>query len=131
MRRHDWVSRLWNTAQTYQHATFSYRKHYCALFAARCVDEITGSDMERELKFSGRLEAETVLRREGGMEQAVTKRLGIPTGGHGARRGDVCLVDTDSGKGLGVCMGTTIAVAAERGLEFYPLGSAHKYWRVD
>ena len=130
MRRPDWVSRLWGTARTYQNAPFSYRKHYCGLFAARCVDGITGSDWERELTLRGKRDAEALLSREGGIEQAVTNRLGNPVDGHGARRGDVCLVDVEGGKGLGVCMGTTIAVAAEKGLEFYPLDSAHKHWRV-
>jgi hypothetical protein len=62
------------------------------------------------------------------LDAAVTKRLGEPLTGCGARRGDICLIDR---KTLGVSLGTTIAVPSDKRLAFQPITRAQKYWRVD
>jgi hypothetical protein len=127
MRRPNWVARLRETVAAQESAEFSYGKHDCALFAGRCVDAITGSEMTKAFGYSDRRGAVLALRREGGLEAAVTNRLGEPVAGHNARRGDVCMIDV---KTLGVCLGPTIAVLDDRGFLFYPLARAQKHWRV-
>lgn len=130
MRVQAWVANLWQTIDAHDGAEFDYRSHHCGMFAARCVDAVTGSTWAQEMPVGKRAAVE-FLRCEGGIEAAVTKRLGEPIAGHAARRGDVCAVDVEDGIGLGVCVGDTIAVAAETGVTFYPLARAHKHWRVD
>lgn len=131
MRRQDWVGRLWRTVKNYEHTPFQYGKHDCCLFVARCIDSITYSSLARTMNYGDERGAVCFLRQEGGLINAVTRRLGTPINGINARRGDVCLVQCDSSDGLGVCMGSTIAVAAEDGLVFYPLRQSKKVWRVD
>lgn len=135
MRRPNWVSRLWQEIRTSEHTPFVLGKHDCCLFAAHCVDAMTDSEWAASLCYSDRRGALQFLKREGGLEAAVTKRLGEPTPGHIAERGSICLVDVErdgigDGRGLGVCIGSTIAVACVDGLEFYPLARAIKHWAV-
>jgi len=133
MRRVDWVSRLWDTMNVWHSANFDYGHHDCCLFAARCIDAITGTDREKELltQYHDERTAMRFIAKSGGIVPAISERLGEPVDGYCARRGDVCLVPTENGDGVGVCVGTTVAVAAETGLEFYPLSTTIKHWRID
>lgn len=128
MRRADWVSRLFAVFKQYQNAEFSFGKHDCAMLSARCIDAMTGSDWSESLTYGDRRGAVRFLRAEGGLEAAVTKRLGEPVNGYNARRGDICLIDKTT---LGVCIGSVIAVCSDNSIEHYPLNSALKHWRVE
>jgi hypothetical protein len=127
MREQDWVSRMWQTIAKLERVPFEYGKFDCAVFAGRCVDAITGSAFTEAFGVSDKRSAIAFLRREGGLEAAVTRRLGEPVPGYAARRGDVCLIDK---KTLGICTGPTIAVLGNSGVEYLPLARAQKHWRV-
>lgn len=130
MRHQDWVARLRETVDAYRSEQFSWCRHNCGLFAARCVDAITGSDWAKEFQFASAREALQFVKDEGGIEAAVTARLGEPFHHYFARRGDVCEVDVVDGAGLGVCYGPEILVPSDDGLESYVLARARKHWRV-
>lgn len=126
-------SRVWRVVEQYRDSPFEYGKHDCCLFAARCIDEVTGASREAELltQYHDERSARRFMARSGGIEAAISERLGKPVDGYCARRGDVCFVPVEGGMGVGVCVGGSIAVAAQNGLEFYPLSMATKHWRVD
>jgi hypothetical protein len=128
LRRPDWAARLLETVAAHKHVPFSYGVHDCSIFAAKCADAVTGSDITSTLAYTDIKTAAAFRRKEGGIEAAVTKRLGEPIPGCGARRGDVCLIDR---KTLGVSLGTSIAVLSDKKLVFYPITRARKHWRVD
>jgi hypothetical protein len=128
LRRADWVSRLIETVAAHKQTPFSYGEFDCAIFAARCVDAITGSEWERSLGYSDIRSAARVRRNEGGLEAGVSRRLGNPVPGCGARRGDVCLLDQNT---LGVSLGSQVAVLSDQKIVFYPITRARKHWRVD
>ncbi|MGP1665298.1 MAG: DUF6950 family protein [Rhodanobacter sp.] len=128
MRKPDWANRLRETVAANRRVPFAYGQNDCALFAARCVDAITGSDWERSLPHKDIKTAAAFRREEGGLEAAVPKRLGNPIPGCGARRGDLCLIDR---KSIGVCLGSQIAVLSDNRLLFYPITRARKHWRID
>lgn len=130
MRHADWVARLRETVDAYRAEPFSWGRHNCGLFPARCVDAITGSDFAREFQFATARAALAFVKDSGGIEAAVTARLGKPTEGRCARRGDVCLVDVVDGDGLGICYGPEVLVASDDGLESYALARVRKHWRV-
>lgn len=130
MRHQAWLARLRETVDSYRAEPFSWGRHNCGLFAARCVDACTGSSWAAEFEFSSPREALQFVKDEGGIEAAVTARLGEPFHNYFARRGDVCLVDVVDGDGLGVCYGPEILVPSDDGLESYPLRRARKHWRV-
>jgi hypothetical protein len=118
---------MWQTIASLEHVPFAYGKFDCSVLSGRCVDAITGSSFTEAFGVSDKRSAIAFLRREGGLEAAVTRRLGQPTEGYAASRGDVCMIDK---KTLGICVGPTIAVLGRDGIEFIPLARAQKYWRV-
>jgi hypothetical protein len=133
MRHRDWVARLWETVARFRGVPFAYGQHDCCLFAARCVDAMTGSQHARDLAdhYTNERTALRYIHACGGVGPAIAQRLGEPVPGHCARRGDVCLVPVEGGDGVGVCLGIDIAVASERGLLYYPLHTATQHWRVE
>ena len=132
MRRPDWVERLHMIVEAGAAVPFTFGSHDCGRFAARCIDAMTGSDREAELarQYANERTAARFLRREGGIEAAVTARLGDPITVLEAGRGDVCLIPGEDGPGLGVCVGATVAVLRPEGIRYAPLSAALKAWRV-
>ena len=134
MRRHDWVERLDAVIEETRSAEFEYGVIDCALFSARCVDAMTDSNWADELRaeYSSEVSALKFMTREGGMEAAVTKRLGEPKRWVYARRGDVCGMPTPIGIGLGICVGHRVAMITQKdGIAFLPLDTAQMAWSVD
>lgn len=131
MRRTDWVEQLWRVVKAYDGVPFEYGRHDCCLFVARCIDAMTDSDLAWTLAYHYHDEPSALafIRHECGIERAVSGFLGDTVDGL-PRRGDVAMVPTERGDGVGMCVGTTIAVAGD-GVEFYPLSAALKTWRVD
>lgn len=130
MRHQDWLARLRETVDAYRTQPFSWGRHNCGLFVARCVDAVTGSDWATEFQFATAREAMQFVRDSGGIEAAVTARLREPIANRCARRADACLVDVVDGDGLGICYGHEVLVASDDGLESYALARVRKHWRV-
>jgi len=132
MRHADWIDRLYRTVEAWTAAPFEYGRQDCGLFAARCVDAITGSTWEADLAaaYQDERTAKRFLAASGGIEAAVTARLGPPIARLEAGRGDVCLVPGEGGPGLGVCLGGTVAVMRPEGVRYVRLDSVTRAWRV-
>lgn len=131
MRRHDWVARLWREAEACARSPFRYGRHDCWLFAARCVDAMTGSnfvEISREF-YRSRRAALRIIAEEGGMDLVVSIGLGDMRPGPG-RRGDIVSVDLEEGRGVGVNFGASILAPDSIGLAPLPLSAAHGHWRV-
>jgi hypothetical protein len=128
MRRRDWVARLWRTVRAYERTPFGYGpgRHWCGLFAARCVDSITGSRWAAEFVGLTRRQAAQILLEHGGIEGAVSRRLGPAVEGR-PDRGDVCLVGP---RRLGVSAGSTVWVLTHDRVEARPLSVVRKHWKV-
>lgn len=131
MRRADWVQRMWATIQSYQRTPFQFGVHDCALFSCRVVDAITDSELAGSFSYASKRAAMRYMRDQGGLEAAVSRRLGDPVTGYGARRGDICLIQgEDADVSLGPCVGPDIAALSNDGLAFVALRHALKHWRV-
>ena len=135
MRRPDWVKQLHETIEAAAQKPFDYGAYNCGLFAAECIDAMTGEARAAELRsqFTDEASAKAFVGAAGGIEGAVTARLGFPFQTWGrARRGDVCLVMTQDGPGLGICVGTLIVMMTPgAGLTHVRIDEALKVWRVD
>jgi hypothetical protein len=134
MRRWDWVARLHDAIDAAAAHPFDYGAHNCALFAAECIDAILeDSAIAAELRprFATEAEAKTYLTTLGGFEKAVTMRLGEPVRWPQAMRGDVCLMPTQDGPGLGVCVGDTVAMLSPLGVSHLKIDKALAVWRVE
>lgn len=132
MRRVDWVLRLRAAIAAGAACPFAWGENDCCLFAARCVDAVAGTDWAGALTgaYSTQRGAARFLYREGGLVEAVTRRLGHAQLGARARRGDLCLVRTQHGPGLGVCLGPTLAVMGPDGVDYCARGDAVLSWSV-
>lgn len=132
MRRPDWVARLRREVEACAADPFAYGRADCCTFVARCIDAMTGSDLAEKLAhcYHDRRSAFQFIAAEGGIELAISGFLGDSIPGANARRGDVCLVETEDGPGAGICLGPTIAVKADGEMTAYPLASAIAHWRV-
>jgi hypothetical protein len=132
MRVWNWVERLYEIVEARQAAPFEYGTQDCGQFAAACVDAITGSAWAAELatQYTDERTAIRFLARSGGLEGAVTARLGDPVPPLAAQRGDVCLVNGLPEPGLGICLGEVVACVNDGGLVMHPLECVVKAWRV-
>jgi hypothetical protein len=133
MRRPDWVSRLWLEVEASKARELVWGEHDCCLFAARCVDAMTGSEYVRELQaeYQDKTTGLRFIARHGSLQAAIESILGEPVQWWKVKRGDVCLVPSADGLGsLGVCLGPTIACVLERGLQYEPIDRAIVGWRI-
>ena len=134
MRLDGWEEALDAVVRAAGERPFAYGAHDCCRFAAECVDAITGGDYLKRLSAEYHDEASMLayLAATGGVQLAAMQWLGAGDERWSqARRGDVCLVPTERGDGLGVCVGDRIAVAADHGLALYPLTAARRVWRIE
>ena len=133
MRIANWEDVLWAEVGRWRKAPFEWGVNDCCLFAARCVDAISGSDWVGDLRgcYHDERSALAYIKAEGGVEASVTRRLGASVPRLLARRGDVCLVETPSGHGLAVCVGGSVMIPGPAGLLSQALSTVLCAWRVD
>lgn len=135
MRVWNWVERLHGSIDRRALAPFNYGTLNCALFAAENVDAVLGEESKYaeaiRAEFSDEAGARAYLEREGGIEAAVTKRLGEPVDWWRLRRGDVALLETPDGPALGTVIGDVILALGLRGIVSFKLDKALKGWQVD
>ena len=133
MRRPDWQEVLFRVCREWKNELFGYGTNDCCLFAARCVDAITGSDWVSELgaHYWDKRSALSYISDIGGIGAGATARLGPPVSRLNARRGDVCLVEADTGYSLSVCVGDRVIGPGIDGQYSRPLSDVICAWRID
>jgi hypothetical protein len=112
-------------------APFAWGSNDCCLFAADCVQVITGRDLAADLRgsYGSALEAARVLAELGGIE-AAGARAGPEIPPLAAGWGDVGLISLDDRQLLAVCVGLCWVAPAAGGLAARGLQEAVKAWRV-
>lgn len=133
MRIEGWVKALYETVESAAGRPFAFGLDDCGLCVASVIDAIVlDSHWVDDLKanYSDEASALRFVAAEGGMEAAVTRRLGEPVPPLCARRGDVCLLPGEGMPALGICMGETVAAMRPEGIRYVSLGEALKAWRV-
>jgi len=137
MRYSDWPTRLQAELDAAETRRFEYGYHDCCVFAARCIQAMTGvnlafrwqgcyhalEDVDHVLKDCGGLIGLVeMIAAEVGMEE-------VPPAF--AQRGDLALIVTESGPALAICVGAElIAARAPAGLASVPAGAAQRAWRI-
>ncbi|MEJ1353084.1 MAG: hypothetical protein RPU39_00145 [Candidatus Sedimenticola sp. (ex Thyasira tokunagai)] len=135
MARHEgWEKRLMAEVRAAEDKTFKWGEFDCALFAADCVKAITGADLAADFRghyttAKGSLKA---LKKYGAgdLESTATRQLGNPIDTRLAMRGDVVMVNSDSGPALAVCMGSNAVVPGVQGLTSILRSQWLCAWRV-
>jgi len=112
---------------------FVWGAHDCALMAAGIVHAIAGVDHMNDLRgtYHTATGARRVLRRLGGLDAALTARMGAPRGDlNHAMRGDVVVIDTPLGRSAGICLGSESVFPSLTGAVFHPTRVCASVWSV-
>lgn len=133
LRAPDWPSRLAAHFDSRARQPFAWGSHDCCTFAADGVLAMTGADHLHDLRgaYDTEMGAARILARLGGMEQAVSARLGPPLHNVAlAQRGDLVLVDAEAGRALAICAGALAIAPGVAGLQRVPIAGWRMAWRV-
>jgi hypothetical protein len=101
---------------------FEWGKFDCCTFAADAVQAVTGSDRMADLRgtYACLRTALRVLEAEGGLRQAVSRRLGAPRPEHEilyAQRGDIVLHNVEGYPALAVVLGANAMAPTAAGIQ--------------
>lgn len=106
----------------------------CCLFAADAVLALTGVDHAATFRGRYRTErgARLALRKQGlnSVNDVLVFLLGEPQPIARLQRGDVVLLDLDSGETAGVLWAGQAFAAGENGLQAFPLSQCRHGWRI-
>ena len=128
----DWQTRMEAFVRTRARQPFAWGSNDCAIFAADCVQAITGQDpapaglrQHRTAKQACR-----AIARHGGLDAIATLALGAPMPPALAQVGDVVLVRAAKRDALAICNGATALAPSAIGLVAVPMAEARLGWRV-
>lgn len=131
-RLRDWQLRYAVLVRARMSAPMVWGQHDCCLWAADCVQAITGVDPAQQLRglYSTERDARRLMAQLGGMAAIATAALGKPVFACMASVGDIVLVTQAQQTLLAVCNGGTLLVVGQDGLQtqFMPLQC--KAWKV-
>lgn len=130
-RLRDWQSRLQACQAERWSRPFAWGSHDCALFAADCVQAVTGSDPAADLRgaYSDAAGAARVIARLGGLRSIGDARLGERVAPLCAQPGDIGLVVSAGRECAAVCVGESWVAPSLVGLEHLPIEAAVVAWR--
>lgn len=141
MRFEDWPQRLDAALAASRSRRFAYGTFDCMLFAADCVQAITGVDHAADFRgYDSKVAAYRIIARYGSLEAMITSLLGRdPIHPAQARRGDVVLANIELAPGeSGECVGICDKVncwfprdPAAIGIRSFPRYAARLAWRIE
>lgn len=132
MRRlEDWPERLASVVEARLCEPFAWGTNDCCMFAADCVEAMTGVDLLTKLRgtYDDEFGAARALEAYGGIANAcdvLLERIDPAT----AKRGDLMLFEIDGRATLTVCAGECACGPGKEGLAFLPSLSAEAAWKV-
>ena len=131
----DWPELLAGKINVARQQPFVWGENDCCLFAADCVEIMTGIDLAGDYRsYKTKAEALCLLKKYGGVAgiaEAIAKQHGIPeVSALHAQRGDVCLFNIGNGDTLGVIAGEHIFAPGQDGLLGFPILQAKRAWRI-
>lgn len=133
MRQQGWERILYEFIAARERMAFDWGKHDCCLFAADCVQAMTGIDHAAPFrgKYSTEGKAKALLKPYGGIIGYLIAIFGDCIPVSMARRGDVVAVETAHGTALGICTGAVSVHAGTHGLVRISTLEAISAWRIE
>jgi len=117
-----------------RHEPFRWGTNDCLLWAADCVETVTGRDLAAEFRatYNTALGAKRILNSYGGVTGLIGRQLGdVSIHPNLASRGDVVThVDARGQICAGVCLGHAHAFISEKGMIFIGVDLIERAWRV-
>ena len=131
----DWHERLADCIETGQCFEFQYGTHDCCLWAAYCVDNMTGSDLQKQIQetchYSNEEGAKALINAAGGLQPLVVQFLGNELDSPSfAAPGDLVVVNNEGQELVGIVVGHGVVAAAKEGLVSLPYGTIRHAWRI-
>lgn len=142
MRVPDWPQKLDEAIAAARTRPFAYGglngAQDCALFAADCVQAMTGIDYAAELRgYESKLAAYRIVAGYGSLEAMITDLLKRgPKHPSQAMRGDVVLAEIElapgeSGESIGICTGTGCVFPKDVGVKSWPRSVVRLAWNIE
>lgn len=131
-RLHDWPERLHAVITGAAATPFAYGTHDCCTFAADVVEALTGRDPLAGLRhgYATVTGAARLIQSLGGLQAAVTARLGPPADAAFCTVGDILLVMQEGREMMAVCNGDTMLAPGLQHLEVLQVGQVMAAWRI-
>ena len=128
----DWQVRFEAFIKARRALPFAWGSNDCAIFAADCVQAITGQDPAPAGLRSHATEKQAArsLERHGGLVGIATAALGEPVPISQACVGDVVLCKSGKRDMLAICNGSTALAPSAQGLVSVGMDDASMCWRV-
>jgi len=130
-RFHDWQVRFEAFIRERQLMPFEWGRNDCALFAADCVEALTGTRLLPKMRgYRNARDALMMIDKAGGLRSIAVYALGgfiLPAY---ATVGDVVLIRVGKREALAVCNGGTAIGPGPDGIQAVPMSSAIAAWRV-
>lgn len=133
MRKKTWSTDLFALINSRRHTPFERGKHDCTLFAADCVQAMTGVDPAAGYRgYSTEQGAMLIVGKFGSLEKLVDSmfpRVDLRFAG----RGDIVMFNStlDDKPGLGICVGMDIVAATGSGVGNHSMLKAIYAWSVN
>ena len=130
MKYYDWQIRLEAFLRARQSVPFAWGTNDCVIFAADCVQALTGVDhVPPKLRGASLLQSARILKERGGVIALAAAALGEPLPAAFAQIGDVVLCKAGDQDMLGICNGSTALAPGPDGLVSVALGAL--CWRTE
>lgn len=129
MRPQDWPEQLAAFWRARRSMPFAWGSNDCCTLAADWVLRMTGTDPILRV-WDDAHSAAVTLHSLGGMQAAVTERMGEPIDWMLAQRGDIVMMNLDGRDTLAVVMGEFAIAPGESGARLVPMGHSVCAWRV-
>lgn len=133
MRKTNWVSIIASEIERNRDTCFEWGKADCCLVVADIVKAFSGLDIAQKFrgKYATKLGSVRALKRiaGGGISEAVSMSL-VEVDPMLVSRGDVTLIESDSGESLALYFGGRVWAMTESGFSDFPRDLIKKAWRV-
>lgn len=128
----DWELRLSELVTQRLGAPFTWGENDCVLFAADCIEAMTGIDPAAQWRgqWASQGEAVRAIARAGGLQAAVSALALAEVPRLFAQRGDLVLHRREGTDALAICVGGQLAAPSETGLLFFGLDQGVMAWRI-
>jgi hypothetical protein len=128
MKLVDWKPRLLAFMATVHETPFEWGAHDCANFVNGAIEAMTGERIKLPFTWSSEADADAVLDRYGGLDDAVSAFLGSPCQTFGA--GAIAYAVVGSTELLAVHDGTNFVAHGLNGLRKIPERCVRATWRI-
>lgn len=134
-RTENWEGKLHDFMQKYSHGKFRWGHRDCVVFGNEVIKLLTGIDLRQKSKhkWKSKRDVNAINTTPGRWLDLVEIALNEHFNEINpklAQRGDVVVIPTQDGPGMGIIYAGKVTVLAREGLLYMPVSSAIKAWRI-